>query len=1115
MDLEAQFLSLSTKFLFINCGGQSNEYRNELNTLLNELNGLDYKNQQISDVRAPIRLVESFVNIPTNEDTLIVKACCLTKTLISRQKITVPPNVATVQISWLLKCLDRCFYQVICDVLGTLQILIKHCGEHVTMFAEFLVSSNGVLVNLLADPDYRKVERERAYDRSSPGEIYVATIMCVEAFLVSSEGNATMEKYLSGIGDSIVSLTFRIKSDWLPEVSFYSLMISALNSLRLVSIQQEDWLREHLGQLLGVSKAYMMYGIPGINQPTVQKIMVSQQGVPEPQHIPINKGGKVPKTRKTRTIAKGKAGKVDGKKGAAGKCGSTWDENSRQPYSEQSFVLDVTTFTSTMHAAYRTSDSDFSESESSRAQIDRHKLSKLRLTALTLVSTVAQTVEKKIMFGYWHALFADESRTPATVSLLNCVLKDPSPKCRIAAIQAISFMLYKSKPFLIQAESNKKPSVSFTPFSIALGNMITEMYEMITQALADESDYSVLTQILKCLTVFIQATPFHRLKRGIVTKFVRFVRILTRHKDPTIKVGALMVMGFLISVNEITPEIAGIVGIPKTEITNKSSETRKKNTTEALSVQFDDEEEELAQSDEDVEPNVPLKEQTEDETSCSNTSKISWLLQIALENLGVTISQHKVASPSAVMPVRMECLQVLSAMTSHYSLLADYLPLVALALENSFHDAIPEIKLYSGRVLDLLGHAINTSLLLKVTIDPDELNASVDFWVAMLPIVTEQIQDIQQSASLRGICCDALGNLGVHVFEKLPRDRQIVLVSLLTGCTFDEDCGVSSAAVRALSVYILFPSLRDNICYIENTIDAILRIMKDPNVAARVKASWSLGNITDALVLNGGDPNAEKVGDETMKEILEAAIAAAGDNDKVRCNSVRTVGNMLRMLKVEHFSQPAWMQLCQKSLEKLVQNILSSNNVKVKWNACYAIGNVMRNDLMFSEGSRIDWQKQIFPALCQIVINSNNFKVRINASAALSVIDTRSYYGIYFVPVWSSLLKALEQSDNLVDYNEYKHRDNLQEQLCLSLSHFLRLASKEDLPAMAAELLPLFDAVQQNWDRVVNRILPEKSAKLMEAHVKLQASAKSSEVKNAVQMILKCFRNEGHGLCGY
>ncbi|XP_055605953.1 HEAT repeat-containing protein 6 [Uranotaenia lowii] len=1117
MDLDSQFLSLSTKFLFINCGSQSGENRFELNTLLNELNGLDYRNQKISDLRAPIRLVESLVNIPTNEDTLIVKACCLIKTLVNKQKIVLPPNVAAAQINWLYRCLDRCFYQVISEALGTLQVLWKFSGEHISLFSDLLLSNNGVLINLLADPFYRQVDRGPNFDCCSAGEIYLAAILCLEALLVAYEENELLEKYYPLVGDSIISLMFRIKTDSLAEPSYCNLVTSALRCLRIISVgtNQTQWLPDHLGQLLGVAKSFMMYGIPGINHLNPQKIMVSQQGVPEPQHIPINKGGKVPKTRKTRTPAKGKGrSSTDTRKSgpAPGKTGSVWDENSRQPYTDQSFVLEAINTGYVSSSVYRTSDSDFSESETSRAQIDRHKQSKLRLTALTLVSAIDQTVEKRIMFGFWHALFPDENRTPATVSLLNCVLKDPSPKCRITAIQAISFMLYRSKPFLIQAENSKKSPVSFTPFSIALGNMLVEMYEMLTQALADESDLSVLTQILKCLTVFVQATPFHRLKRGIVTKFVKYIRLLTRHKDPTIKVGALMVMGFLISVSEITPEISEIVGIPRTEITNKTNETRKKNAAEALSVQLAEEEEEFPASDEELEE-PPSREDDKSVDSSSDSPKMSWLLQLALEYLGVTVNEHKVVNPSSVMAVRMECLQVLSAMTSHYSLLVDHLPLVGAALEKSFRDNISEIKLYSGRVLDLLGHAINTSLLLKVSIDTNELGNSVAFWMAILPVVTEQIQEIQENPSMRAICCDALGNVGIHVYEKLPRERQIALVSLLTGCTFDEDSSVSSAAARALSVFILFPSLRDNICYIENTIDAILRIMQDQNVAARVKASWSLGNTTDALVLNISTPggSVERINDQLLRGIFEATINSAGDSDKVRCNAVRTLGNCLRMLRAEHFPQPLWMDLARKAVDKLVHNTLNSNNVKVKWNACYAVGNMMRNDLMFSEGQRIEWQKQIFPALCQIVINSNNFKVRINSASALSVISIRAHYATYYLEIWSSLLKALEQSDNLIDYNEYKHRDNLQEQLCLSLSHFLNLATREDLGPMACELLPLVDAIRQNWVRVINRILPEKSVKLMEAHVRLKelhSTLKSSESRSAAEMILNCFRGE-------
>ncbi|XP_058462636.1 HEAT repeat-containing protein 6 [Malaya genurostris] len=1112
MELETNFLSLSTKFLFINCGGHFNDYRNELNILLNELNGLDYKSQQISDTRAPIRLVESFVNIPSNEETLIIKACCLIKTLVNRQGIVVPANVAFAQIDWLFKCLERSFYQVVCDVLKTLQILVSYCSEHIVAFGEYLLSSNGVLTNLLADPNYRRVKTENEYDSCSPGEIYFATVLCLEALLEASKDTVEFEKYIPLIGDSVLSIAFRLKSDILPEPSFYSLMVSVLNCLRLVSIRHDEWLTEHLGQLLGVAKAYMMYGIPGVKQLPPQRIMVSQQGVPEPQHIPI-KGGKVPKARKTNIPSKSKGGKADGRRSTA-KAGTTWDGFNRQPYSEQSLVLELPVPVSNSTNAYRTSDSDFSESETSRAQMERHKLAKLRLSALNLISSISQTVEKKIMFGYWHALFPDENRTAATVSLLNCVLKDPSTKCRIAAVQTTTSLLYKSKPFLIQAESSGKAPASFTPFSIALGNMIIEMYEMITQTLANESDYSVLTQILKCLTVFIQATPFHRLRKGIVTKFVRFVRILTRHKDPTIKVGALMVMGFLISTTEITPEISLLVCIPKTDVANTVSAVRIKNTAEAANVQYDAEEEEFVPSDED-DANCSESEAVKPDGSSVARTKMSWLLQIALENLGVSVSEQKLAIPSAVMPVRMECLQIISAMTSHYSLLSDHLPLVSSALVKSFRDGVPEIRMYAGRVLDLLGHAINTSLLLRVSTNQEELTASVQFWTTMIPVVTEQIQDIQQSPSMRAICCDAFGNMGVHVYEKLPRDRQLALVSLLTGCTFDEDSNVSSAAVRALSVYIMFPSLKDDFCYIENTVEAIFRIMKDPNVTARVKASWSLGNITEALVINSADPNKERLSDSLLQQICGTAISAASDNDKVRCNAVRTIGNVLHTLKLDHFVQPVWIELCQKSIDKLVQNTLHPYNAKVKWNSCYAIGKMMQNPFIFSEGSRIEWQKQVFPALCTIVINSSNFKVRINSAAALAVVDRRTHYAGYFIEIWCSLLKALEQSDNLIDYNEYKHRDNLQEQLCLSLSHCLRLATKDDLVAMSHELLPLFDTVRHNWDRVLNRILPEKSIKLIEANVKLrelQPMVKNAEASGAIEMILNCFAYNEHNL---
>lgn len=129
MELEQAFVQLSTKFLFLNGGSQIADYRNEINTLLNELNGLNYRAARIGDVRSPVRLMESFVNIPPHEDTLVVKACFLIKSLVGRQKIVLPEPATLGLIVWLRKCLERRFYQVACEALGTMQLLFRRCSD--------------------------------------------------------------------------------------------------------------------------------------------------------------------------------------------------------------------------------------------------------------------------------------------------------------------------------------------------------------------------------------------------------------------------------------------------------------------------------------------------------------------------------------------------------------------------------------------------------------------------------------------------------------------------------------------------------------------------------------------------------------------------------------------------------------------------------------------------------------------------------------------------------------------------------------------------------------------------------------------------------------------------
>lgn len=117
--LEDQFNCLSIKFIFV-CEDVS-----ELNALLSELNGLDYKQRQIANTNSIVQFIDSLKKIPvTSEPTIIVKACHLIKQLISKQKILLPELVSSKVIQWILKCCETKSLDLFCceafDVLTTL-----------------------------------------------------------------------------------------------------------------------------------------------------------------------------------------------------------------------------------------------------------------------------------------------------------------------------------------------------------------------------------------------------------------------------------------------------------------------------------------------------------------------------------------------------------------------------------------------------------------------------------------------------------------------------------------------------------------------------------------------------------------------------------------------------------------------------------------------------------------------------------------------------------------------------------------------------------------------------------------------------------------------------------
>ncbi|XP_055378340.1 HEAT repeat-containing protein 6 isoform X2 [Condylostylus longicornis] len=957
-------------------------------------------------------------------------------------------------------------------------------------------------MGLLNSVDILKFNKSKHVNRFDE-EILANVLACADSLLVFiADENINITdidiEIITHLGCKVISIMYSNKIEIKDSSQCMSYLSSAINILQKIALEVPEWCEVNIGSLLGISKAFLQYGLIETSNIRLQKVLPSQQAVIEPQSIALGfKGGKILKTRKPRNIVKNKKQDTKAKE--------------KKPKNLEEVYKNVTSENTEDFMLFnKTSDSDFSESDTGRIQNERHRQTKIRLNTISLIGAIAKNADKKVIFSYFHCLLPFEEEVSKEIhqisySIFKCAVRDPNPKCRLAAFQVFCLLLYGSKQFLMQAENSDKGPSSFTPFSVALGNTIISMYEILMHGIRSENSLPVLTQVLKCLAILVQSTPFSRLKSGFVSECINHTRNLVYHKDPTIQVAALTVMEFFISTSEMTTEISESIGMPTPHIKILKNENKLNDmvVNEIIETEYYDEVDPL---DIDGTESCPELQTSQNRDDC----KLPWLLEKLISNLDMDFPDKlkRLNTIPASIPVRIECLQVLTALCSHILFLKDHLQLVSNALLISLKDEQNEVRLHSAKCLDALGHSINTFLLSNPSLN--DVTLCQNFWISVLPPVIEKIQDPKQNSALKGTLCDFLSNVGVYIFEKFTHSQQMMLISLLTGISFNEDSAVRASAARALAVYVLYPSLRGDVCFVENTASSIVNLLKEKNSYVRIKSSWSLGNISDALIPLCNDSKLDRISDDLLQKMFQISIDLINYNDKVKCNIVRTIGNLLRIIRQEQIEVPSWRSLCFQSIEKLTFCLTKSANAKVKWNTCYALGNFMKNNILFTTYTDFNWQNMVFESICDVIVNSPNFKVRINGVNALTAINERNRYGSHFILIWSSLLAAIEQSDNLTDFNEYKHRDNLQEQLCFALSHMIKLAKNDDFNQLKINLNNI-EIVKQIWKRVISRIIPENASPLINCSIYLKNTLKenntslSLEQKNNLKILIECF----------
>ncbi|XP_041979377.1 HEAT repeat-containing protein 6 isoform X1 [Aricia agestis] len=1060
MNLSQQFSMISTEL----CNNLYVKGYNKLavNSLIDELNAKPYKSELFVSIQDANPLIIGLcVNIKPSDECLSAKTSHLICKIITKQNIQFPGDSISRAVGWHLQCLKTCSDIILPDILHNLQCILQ-------------------------------------YNPLSGTQIYLMAYKCIISLLTIDDNKSNEEKSITvdtkeNLVQVVINFLMKGYTKTQDEFMYCKVVISALRVLAHIHFNDAN-VCVQTPEIVGICRYFILYGILNQNNKP-ERLMPAQQTIASAPVKPNTKGGKKQKQRKQRNNA------IESLK-------------KEIPVSDRSLMKDVDNFEN--NAAYRpasknylepnkskavwtlTSDSDMSDMESGREAKLIALKSRVRQSAANLFLVLFKVKEKREIFGYWWALFPDSpepsnwlAEPNSKKTLAYCALTDPIASSRAAALSVILALLSGSRPYLSQAEVCKKWNASFIPFSVSLGNIINCMHKVLVSILDTERGHAVILVALKCCAALVQATPYHKMQEGLITELVRATRKFLIHRDVTLQVGALITIGCVLSIDPKVPEV--LKSMEKDASTSCKTQSDENSDLNNL----DDEE---GYSDDEF-----FAEEVSDKKENEYCFK-SWILDICFKNIGWLFKgNERVRCIPSAIPVVLESLQVLSAIAFHHlsELLKPHLTLLADVLSEVLQHEHQDVVLQASRTISIIGDAIQK---LEQIDEPPNLKHCVYMWETVLGPLSSVLQ--HDATSAKAVVCDCIANIGERTFKELPSRTQMLCCALLVGSCGDADAAVRAAAVRALAMAVIYRTLREDMCFVCDCGENVLRALAEPSVVVRTKAAWALANLSDALVLNMQEPDIDSVDDSLLLRLLEVSIRCATDNDKVKMSAVRALGNLLRYITEAHLRQHSQLKsLCDAAVEKLLDCACRVTNMKVRWNACYALGNAMKNDVLYTwcDG----WLSKAFESLCKLAQDCKNLKVRINAASALRSPWQRALYGRHLVPVWRAVMAALETAANVDDFTEYKHKDNLIEQLCVTLAHLCCLLKPSDLPEILDPLVFHFDCAKSMYAQLYNKLPPENASclKMLQAakFVTIDLIAETDTQQQALGMLQEIF----------
>ncbi|KAK3866666.1 hypothetical protein Pcinc_027818 [Petrolisthes cinctipes] len=293
----------------------------------------------------------------------------------------------------------------------------------------------------------------------------------------------------------------------------------------------------------------------------------------------------------------------------------------------------------------------------------------VRQCSLQAINAVIDKVGGQNKFSYWAPLMCPGA------TLMTCVLRDPAPGVRMAALQVINTFLLDSAQVLSLADDSESGNKgSYSTLGHQLGTSVRELHRCLARALLSERVPVALVRTLKTAELLVQNVNYSKLQPGLLTKLVTHVKYFMTYKEAVVRANAFSVM---VSVLMVKPQVAELRHLLLRHLIPAPPALAAPPSVvpqPPLEEHLPGEEEEL---EEEVEQLHLQSEEGEGESGDDKQERktmVSWLVRRCVDSL---LAPDTDSARGIYIQVQLQSLKVLSALVSeHLSLIQPSLPLI-------------------------------------------------------------------------------------------------------------------------------------------------------------------------------------------------------------------------------------------------------------------------------------------------------------------------------------------------------------------------------------------------------------------------------------------------------